>query len=219
MQTRIDNIRLSMDGIRKSGKLPHWRMVYADSLLTRAQEYVAIDRMLEAGMVLDKLDRWLKTHTPAAESVSQAEVQPMVFWNADLLNGELARIRKTIAAKFMLVPSTERESIGRRLKMVEQWILDSKFLDAHEELLSLRSALIARLRRSYRARLAAVTAYQHGNYSQPEGTLVGPYNAQHTLEETFHIVGERDPIWIEDFLEIYNDLFRIVERLVPQDKK
>jgi len=33
------------------------------------------------------------------------------------------------------------------------------------------------------------------------------------------VVGERDPIWVEDFLEIYNDLFRIVERLVPQDKK
>jgi hypothetical protein len=32
-------------------------------------------------------------------------------------------------------------------------------------------------------------------------------------------VGERDPIWIEDFLDVYNDLFRIAERLVPQEKK
>ena len=48
---------------------------------------------------------------------------------------------------------------------------------------------------------------------------MGPYNSRHTLEETFQVIGERDPIWIEDFLDIYNDLFRIVERLVPQDKK
>ncbi len=219
MQERIDNIRQSVDDIRKSGKLPHWRMVYADSLLTRAQEYVAVDRLPEASRVLDKLDRWLKTHTPAADNSARDEVQPMVFWNAKLLTGVVEQLRKTLTAKVMLVPATEREAINRRLKIVEQWIAESRFLDAHDELLAMRSALIARLRRSYRARIAAVSAYQHGNYSQPAGTLVGLYNAQHTLEETFHIVGERDPIWIEDFLEIYNDLFRIVERLVPQDKK
>jgi hypothetical protein len=65
--------------------------------------------------------------------------------------------------------------------------------------------------------VVATDLYQGGG--QPAGSLVGPYNALHTMEETFHVVGERDPIWIEDFLEIYNDLFRIVERLVPQDKK
>jgi hypothetical protein len=78
--------------------------------------------------------------------------------------------------------------------------------------------LIARLRRSYRARVVASSVY-NGNYVQPTGSVVGLYNSLHTLEETFHIVGEHDPIWIEDFLEIYNDLFRIVDRLVPQDKK
>lgn len=219
MQVRIDNIRQIVDNIRKSGKLPHWRMVYADSLLTRAQEYVAVDRLPEATRVLDKLDRWLKTHTPAEESVAQNESQPMVFWNETVLSGVVEQIRRTLSTKVMLVPATEREAINRRLKIVEQWITESRFLDAHDELLAMRSALIARLRRSYRARQAAVTAYQHGNFSQPAGSLVGLYNSQHTLEETFHIVGERDPIWIEDFLEIYNDLFRIVERLVPQDKK
>lgn len=219
MQDRIDIIRQTIDGIRKSGKLPHWRMVYADSLLNRAQEYVAVDRLPEAGRVLDKLDRWVVTHTPKEDDSAQGEIQPMVFWNAEILQKTVDRIRATLASKGPLVPATERDAIGRRLKIVEQWIAESKFLDAHDELLALRGALIARLRRSYRARISAVTAYRHGNFSQPEGSLVGLYNAQHTLEETFHIVGERDPIWIEDFLEIYNDLFRIVERLAPQDKK
>lgn len=219
MQERIDNIRQNVETIRKSGKLPHWRMVYADSLLNRAQEYIAIDRSPEAELLLGKLDRWVTSHMPRETETAHTNYASISFWNAEFLTNVVNQIRKTLAAKGPLVPSTERESINRRLKIVEQWIAEGKFLDAHDELLALRSALIARLRRSYRARLSAVTAYRSGNYSQPEGTLIGLYNAQHTLEETFHIVGERDPIWIEDFLEIYNDLFRIVEKLVPQDKK
>lgn len=219
MQERIDEIRLNVDDIRKSGKLPHWRMVYADTLLNRAQEYVAVDRLPEAELVLEKLGRWVKTHMPKMEASSQSESLPMMFWNKDLLMGVVLQIRKTLSVKGMLVPATEREAINRRLKIVEQWVNDSKYMEAHEELLSVRASLIARLRRSLRARIAATTAYQRGSFSQPSASLVGLYNAQHTLEETFHIVGERDPIWIEDFLEIYNDLFRIVDRLVPQDKK
>jgi hypothetical protein len=142
----------------------------------------------------------------------------MIFWNADLLNNIVKRIRTTLNTKKMLVPSTERDSINRRLNIVDGWIQKGEYLVAHDELLALRSALIARLRRSYRARIVASSAYS-GGYVQPAGSTVGLYNSLHTLEETFHIVGEHDPIWIEDFLEIYNDLFRIVDRLVPQDKK
>lgn len=218
MPERVESIRRSIDSIRKSGTLPHWRMAYAESLLNRAGEYIAVDRLPEAKLVLDKLSRWVESHRPPEVQVVQAGASPMVFWNAELLSDMVARVRKTIAEKKMLVPATERDAILRRLDMVDSWIKESKFLEAHEELLSLRSALIARLRRSYRARLAS-SDYRQGSFVQPVGTLVGPYNARHTLEETFQVVGERDPIWVEDFLDIYNDLFRIVERLVPQDKK
>ena len=218
MQERIDSIRRSIDAIRKSGTLPHWRMVYAERLLERAGDYVAIDREPEAGMVLDKLTRWIATHEPKVKTEAAVEKAPMVFWNAKMLLDMVERIRTTIAQKKMLVPAMEREAILRRVDMVGKWISESKFLEAHDELLSLRSALIARLRRSYRARLAS-SDYRSGSFVQPAGTLVGPYNARHTLEETFQVVGERDPIWVEDFLDIYNDLFRVVERLVPQEKK
>ncbi len=217
MQERLDTIRQNMDAIRKTGKLPHWRMVYADNLLSRAQDYLAIDRSPEAGIVLDKLDRWLSAHKVRENSSSENAAAPMCFWGKNFLEKTIAQISETLATKGMLVPPMERESINRRLKSAEQAISESKFQEAYEELLALRSSLITRLRRSFRARISAVTAYRSGTL--PEGSLVGPYNAQHTLEETMHIVGERDPIWIEDFLEIYNELFRVVERLVPQDKK
>ena len=219
MDEMVANLRQRVDAIRKTGKVPHWRMVYAEYLLNRAQEYLAVDREPEAKLVAAKIDRWVVQHTPKPEERSASELHPMEFWNKDLLAGISSQIKKTLSAKRLLVPSTERDSILRRLDVVEGWIGEGKFLKAHEELLSLRSTLIARLRRSYRARLAAASVYQGGSLSLPPGAQIGPYNARHTLEETFHIVGERDPIWVEDFLEIYNDLFRIVERLVPQEKK
>ncbi len=218
LSQKLSEIKQSIDAIRKSGKLSHWRMVYADTLYTRAQEYVAVDRFPEASLVAQKLDRWVVAHKPALVTNTVDARPPMMFWNEDLLNNIVGRIRSTLETKKMLVPSTERDSINRRLNHVEEWIQKGEFLVAHDELLALRSGLIARLRRSYRARIVASSAYG-GGYVQPAGSVVGLYNSLHTLEETFHIVGEHDPIWIEDFLEIYNDLFRIVERLVPQDKK
>ncbi|MBR6943164.1 MAG: hypothetical protein IKH55_08950 [Fibrobacter sp.] len=218
LSQKLSEIKASIDAIRKTGKLSHWRMVYADTLYTRAQEYVAVDRFPEASLVAQKLDRWVVAHKPALVTNTVDARPPMIFWNEDLLNNIVGRIRSTLDAKKMLVPSTERDSINRRLNHVEEWIQKGEFLVAHDELLALRSGLIARLRRSYRARVVASSAYG-GSYVQPAGSVVGLYNSLHTLEETFHIVGEHDPIWIEDFLEIYNDLFRIVDRLVPQDKK
>ncbi|MCQ2104830.1 MAG: hypothetical protein MJZ26_03460 [Fibrobacter sp.] len=219
MQERLENLRLNIDAIRKSGKLPHWRMVYADNLLNRAGEYVAVDRLPEAQMVAEKLERWVKTHSPKEDADVRFAENPIVIWKAPLLQNISGQIKATLANKRQLIPATERDAILRRLNLVESWINAGEFLQAHDELLSLRAALIARLRRSYRARQAVFSAGMMGGMAQPAGALIGPYNARHTLEETFHVVGERDPIWIEDFLEIYNDLFRIVERLVPQDKK
>lgn len=218
MQQRLETLRQSVDAIRKSGKLPHWRMVYADNLLNRASDYVAVDRLSEANLVAEKLDRWVATHTPKPEAENRFAESPLVIWKNSQLMQISDSIKKTLADKRQLIPATERDATLRRLNLVESWINAGECLQAHDELLSLRSALIARLRRSYRARIVASSIYQ-GNVTAPAGSLVGLYNARHTLEETFHVVGERDPIWIEDFLEIYNDLFRIVERLVPQDKK
>lgn len=216
MQERLDTIRQNIDAIRKSGKLSHWRMVYAENLLNRAGEYLAVDRLPEAGRVAEKLERWINSHTPRVDKSERFSENPMVFWNADMLLAMSAKLKQTLLEKRQLVPSTERDSTIRRLTLVEGWIREGQLLQAHDELLALRTALIARLRRSFRARLLATDLYRG---TVPAGSLVGPYNALHTLEETFHVVGERDPIWIEDFLEIYNDLFRVVERLVPQDKK
>ena len=127
---KLSAIKESIDAIRKTGKLSHWRMVYADTLCTRAQEYVAVDRYPEAKLVAQKLERWIKAHEPALVTNTGDSRPPMIFWNADLLNSIVKRIRSTLAAKQMLVPSTERDSINRRLNIVEGWIQKGEFLVA-----------------------------------------------------------------------------------------
>ena len=50
---KLSEIKERIDAIRKTGKLSHWRMVYADTLCTRGQEYVAVDRYPEAKLVAE----------------------------------------------------------------------------------------------------------------------------------------------------------------------
>ena len=57
---KLSEIKASIDAIRKTGKLSHWRMVYADTLYTRAQEYVAVDRYPEAKLVTSSLSRRIR---------------------------------------------------------------------------------------------------------------------------------------------------------------
>ena len=85
MNERVESIRRSVDAIRKSGTLPHWRLVYADKLLERACDYIAIDREPEAKMMLDKLARWVGAHTPMASGKTYDSRTPMVFWKPDML--------------------------------------------------------------------------------------------------------------------------------------
>ena len=144
MQERLDSIRQNIDAIRKTGKLSHWRMVYAENLLNRAGEYIAVDRLPEAGRVAEKLERWIKTHTPRVDKSDRFSENPMVFWNADMLMAMSAKLKQTLMEKRQLVPATERDSTIRRLTLVEGWIREGKLLQAHDELLSLRTALIAR---------------------------------------------------------------------------
>jgi hypothetical protein len=60
------------------------------------------------------------------------------------------------------------------------------------------------------------------NFSHPgtaTHTAVGLYNSQRTLDGSFALIGERDPIWVEDFLELYDNLVKITDRLAPVEKK
>lgn len=210
----LEQLRFSVSDIRKSGQLSHWRIAYADFLLNRASEYIAVNREPEANMVMQKLERWINVHTKKITGKCKFIEHPLIIWNKQMLLQIAETINTTLQKKRSLLPGPERETMLRKLSQIKK-LIDSDLLHSREELFLLRVNLIARLRRSLRAQLVSINVY-HG---APAGAFVGLYNSQSTLEETVHVIGERDPIWVEDFLEQYNDLFRLVNLLSPTEKR
>lgn len=220
LHTRMAEIRTSLDSVRKSGKVAYWRLSFAENLFTRAGEYVLVGREPEALETCNRIDRWLNRHLPKL-SEKPRELSPIVAFSADYLKNVLGDIRLTLEKKRPLIPVPERESALRHLDLLSKMLERGELRRLHDETIALRSALIARLKRSYRARSALLplkNAFKEQS-AMPTSAMIGLYNSQKTLENAFNLVGERDPIWVEDFLELYSELFRYVETLAPEKKK
>lgn len=219
IQSRLNELRTNLDSIRKSGKIAYWRLSYAENLFARAGEYVLVGREPEALETCSRLDKWLARHLPKI-SEKPREMPPIVAFNAEYLKNVLASIRETLDKKRPLIPVPERESALRHLDMLGKMLERGELRRLHDETLALRGSLIARLKRSYRARSALLplkNAFKQTS-ALPPSAMIGLYNSQKTLENAFDLIGERDPIWVEDFLEVYSELFRYVETLSPEKK-
>lgn len=220
IRNRITELREQVEVIRKSRRMPYWKLSYADFMLQRVEEYLLVDRTPEAILMCDRLDSWVSKNKPSKQWHEEIHNPKIVFWSAPFLRKVIAELKTTLSQKKQLIPAPERDSFSRRLDKIESWIEEGKILKAREDLLAVRLSLIARLKRSYRARtLTFAPQSKNSSISRASSTVVGLYNSQHTLENTFSLIGERDPIWVEDFLEVYNNLFKYVERLAVKDKK
>lgn len=220
IRNRITELREQVEVIRKSRRMPYWKLSYADFMLQRVEEYLLVDRTPEAVLMCDRLDSWVSKNKPSKQWHEEIHNPKIVFWSAPFLKKIVFELKNTLNQKRQLIPAPERDSFSRRLDKIEAWIEEGKILKAREDLLAVRLSLIARLKRSYRARTVTFSPKTKlHSMASASSSMVGLYNAQHTLENTFSLIGERDPIWVEDFLEVYNNLFKYVERLAVKDKK
>lgn len=225
MKSKVDSLRQRMLDLRRVSSLPYWRTSYADFLLDRAGEYLAVDREPEALGVLERVDRWLSQQESAVrkktEAVHALSIVPIRIWKNEDLHRDLARVRETLVVKKALIPGTERDALTSRMDRVERHIQSGLPDEARSELNGVRAAVVRRLTRSYRA--WSVAKQQTGSSwtpsTRPDLAPSGPYNSRRNLEELLSLVGERDPIWVEDFLEVYNDVLQYAERLSDPDKK
>jgi len=217
----IQETRKRVDALRKSARLPYWRMAFADFMLDRTSDYLVIGREQDAVEMLSRLDRWIEKNQAKASPRVHPEAPEIRVWGAPQLSQDVSDVRVTLSDKKALIPVAERDSYARRLDKIEKWIEEGKLRKAHGEILSVRSGLISRLHRSYRARVAVIPHRLGQNFANPNAThsAVGLYNSQRTLDGSFALIGERDPIWVEDFLEIYDNLLKITDRLAPVEKK
>ncbi len=210
-----------VDELRKKDRLPYWRLSYAEFSLSRIGDYIAVGGEDEAREMIRRLNLWVDEHEKELARMAKPVPTKVALWNAAAIEKELTQIQGMLNAKNYLIPVAERISFSHSMDQAKKLLAEEKFDGAYSELFSLRSQLISRLHRSYRARAAMILYSQHasGFGHSPTGAVVGPYNAEHTLENALSLVGERDAIWVEDFLELYDSLSKITERLAPQDRK
>lgn len=219
MQLRIAELRVKLDSLRKSGKIGYWSLSYGENMWNRTQEYMDVGLEKEAHICAKRLEGWVSRQLPKIET-KQKELPPISGFNVPYLSKILDSLADVLQRKRMLVPAPERESTERHLERLRKNLEEGDISRLHEEILSLRSGLVARLKRSYRAR-SALLPMQGGvkhAFTLAPSAMVGLYNSHQTLENVFALVGERDPIWVEDFLELYSELFRYGDALVPEKK-
>ena len=222
----IPAISKKIETLRKSASVPYWDMVFADFMFARIADYKAVSRDAEAKETFVRLEKWVNGHLEHLQSLAAPRAPSFPIWKRDFVLSEAEGVRRTLAEKRALIPAAERANFSRDLSLAEKELENGDIQKAHTDLGAIRSGLIARLYRSYRAR-AAVIARGAANASHAESPAtfksaheaMGLYNSQHTLDAACGLVGERDPIWVEDFLELYDTLEKLSQRLAPVEKK
>ncbi|HSQ43218.1 MAG TPA: hypothetical protein VLM37_13140 [Fibrobacteraceae bacterium] len=225
-QERIAELRQRVLDLRRKSTLPWWRLSYAEFLLDRAVEYIAVQREPETAGMLERVTRWLAqqeslVHAAGYEDPQTRARQRFQRFRVEDLQRQLGELRADLTAKKYLIPRPERESLLARLDRTEGLLREGHGEEVKAELLAVRVAWIRRQTRSYRAWSIAQPFRENPRRRTPKVSLhpSGPYNNRNNLEDLVTLVSERDPIWVEDFIEVYNNLFQYAERLSDPDRK
>lgn len=219
---RIQAAKNLLQKIRNDGVIPWWKGVFAENLICRAEEFAAVGRFDEWNLLIERLDAWftdieVKTAKSNAISMRFTETKPIRVWSEAHLRDSLLRIKNELIARKALIPITEKQIIEKQILEIEKLMATQDWNLVHAKLRLVRESWIRRLVRSYRAWKPAVKAESQRvvpKSLQPSG----PYNARQNIENMVSLIGERDPIWVEDFMELYNDLLQYAERLTDAEK-
>lgn len=221
LETEFAAVRDRVESLRKKDRLPYWRLSFADFSLARIGDYLSLGEDGEAAEMMRRLSRWIDSHERELARTEKPREAKISLWNEKFLEREIGEFEKKLATKKYLIPVAERIVFSGSLDKARKLISEGSSDSAYTELFALRTQLVSRLHRSYRARSAMLfySRHQAGFGRSPAGAVVGPYNAEHTLENALALVGERDAIWVEDFLELYDGIAKITERLAPMERK
>ena len=218
----LSALETSVVKLQKSGKVPFWKLSFAEYLLKRIKEYTLVGLNPEALETKKRLEQWLSEHLQKIEKQKKV-LKPIEAFDIEFIKNKIIEIKQTLSKKSPLIPAPEREFILRHLLKIEKSLEEKSISVLYEEILHIRLDLISRLQRSYRARAALLPLNKSFNEKilkeKLEASKIGPYNIQKTLDSAFSLIGERDPIWVEDFLELYSELFRYVKTLTNEKKK
>jgi hypothetical protein len=209
----IEDYKSRFIQFRKSAEMPHWKLSYAESMLQRAGEFHAVGQIQASQALLLRLDIWMQKHSEKSKDRNSLEhkAKGLSPWNEAGLQNEIGRIQNNLDTKRHLIPRPEFLRFQDELLTAAK---PSGGESLRSRLNQIRGRLISRLSKSFRARRVAPAFGKP--FAKSEGhSNVGPYNNQRNYRETFRLIGERDPIWVEDAMELYNELLNFEQKLVP----
>lgn len=203
--------------------LPGWRKAYLSNLIASGDRFTAAGNPRGAEYCFAKVEEALPAAAPAAPAESAAPEVPAA--PGDRMRRQWRQDRIQLAEDVLSrhggrLSSLEQQSYKERLgKLRQASSHPSQAGKADAGLLDLRRRLYQRVLKSQKIALvrkrAPVPERAAAPLPVPQATLaawqpvIGPYNDRYNLEELLGVIGDADPAWVEEFMELYGGLMAL----------
>lgn len=215
----VNEAKTRLETLQQQRHLSWWQQRYGFSLLEKAEDFRLAGYEKEAGFCLERLEQWMNRHVPlvadSAKNIADSDPFSESLRSALLRNVE--NLSHLLARKRLLIPRLERENLESELESfrsnMESASPDESDISSFQRL---RTRVIQRLRRSLRAQDLVPVKGRRSAFQLPDSQnqiAIGPYNNRSNLLDTFRMVGEQDPIWVEDLMECYHRLMKFEEKI------
>ena len=141
-------------------------------------------------------------------------------WTAEYLQKEISRLDNAFKQRRILLPIPERDGFLKQLSYAKKLLDNEEKEEAQGIIFEVRKLWLRRMLRSQRAWARVYKQQREPKTSfKVKGSAAGPYNSILAVHQFTEIIGERDPIWVEDMLDLYNNLFNYQEKFGSFAKK
>lgn len=208
--------RERLQNFQRDAEVPWWKFSFAESLLEKAFDYFDVGQERMGAKVLMRLKVWLMRHESHQERQAEKPNDTEPFrdvWDSERLKDELDALYQKLIGYQSLIPRVELEDFKHSWRELQQLHREGELELQH--LRKLRVKLIQRVKQSLHAvgSLRVLNARVDADI-QVEG--IGPYNNRYNFGETFKLLSSSDPIWAGDFLELYNSLFGLEDKIASK---
>ena len=202
--------------------LPGWRKAYLSNLIASGGRFEAAGNPRGAEYCFAKVEEALPAGVSAAVEAAAPEAPAAP---GDRMRRQWRQDRIQLAEDVLSrhggrLSSLEQQSYKERLgKLRQASSHPAQAGKADAGLLDLRRRLYQRVLKSQKIALvrkrAPVPERGSAPLPVPQATMAawqtvtGPYNDRYNLEELLGVIGDADPAWVEEFLELYGGLMAL----------
>lgn len=199
---------------------PAWRRAWLSRMLESGMGHVEGGNARTAQYCLDRIESELRGPPAGAAPASsdtppkEARMEPhalerlRIRWREERLRKAGEMLERHGARLSALERKAYRDSIERLDRSTGASPLRSVEARTEAGIHELRRRLYGRILKAQKSRLASRSGRRRAMVSIREihSGPVGPYNDRDNLEGVLRLLGEADPSWLEEFLELYRSL-------------